>query len=183
MNPENRDDVRYAGISLSVLYCPVSRKNLAGLAQSYLQATSHDMSLGGMSFDVTEPVQEGSALIVSVPNDNGFDDEIRAVVRWCKPLSEGQYRIGVVFDVASGVRKPSSRRNVNSILHGPGIPMEARLFCPVCLTVTKFSYIGMQTYRGREEELPLYNCKVCNTTRSIVGLLGFNRDLPARNDD
>jgi hypothetical protein len=183
MNSDNRNEKRYAGISLSVLFSPVSGKNLAELAQSYLHATSHDMSIGGMSFDVSEPVREGAALVVSVPNDNGSNDELRAIVRWCKKLSDGKYRIGVVFDVESGIRKSSPREDVDSILRGPGIPVEARLFCPACFAVTEFSYIGMQSYRGRDEELPLYNCKACGTTRSIVSLLSFNRDLPERNDD
>lgn len=177
MSVDKRRGQRYSGISLNVLFSPVTGANVTELAESYLSAVSHDMSLGGMSFDVTELLEVESVLVISVPNDRDSNDELRAIVRWCTRQGDGNYRVGLSFDTNFGIAKSFTRQDVSSVLHGPGVPAEMALSCPACNARTTFAYKGMQPCWGDNNELPLYDCKACGTTRSITSLLGFNRRL------
>lgn len=174
MTNNKRKEERYPCVHLSVLYSPVTDSNVTNLADSYLHASSHDISISGMSFDVTTELSIGSRLMVAVPNDNDAHDEISAIVRWCKPIGEGQYRLGVSFDVDAGINRNPKLTDSLPVLHGPGIPVEARLFCPACGALSMFTYKAMQKCMDGTE-LPLYDCGSCGTTRSITSLLGYNR--------
>lgn len=176
MTGNKRKEKRYPCICLSVLYSPVVNSNITRLAESYLHASSYDMSVNGMSFDVTVSLKADSRLVVAVPNDNGTHDEIIAIVRWCEPLSEGLYRLGVVFDVDAGINRAQELTDSVSVLHGPGIPVEATLVCPACHVLSEFTYKAMQKCVGGAEELPLYNCGSCGTARTIISLLSHNRE-------
>lgn len=173
MNSKRREQ-RYTGISLSVLYSPVINGNIPELAESYFHVTSHDMSISGMSFDVNEPLSVNSELVLLIPGEQGATDTISAVVRWCNKLNNDHYRVGVVIDVDAGIKRMDSEPEYESVLYGPGIPIEASLVCPACLVLTNFTYKAMQLC-GENDELPLYDCGACGTTRSITSLLRFNR--------
>lgn len=171
---DKRKESRYPGIYLSLLFSPTAGEHIKDLAESYLHASSHDMSVGGMSFDVSVQIPVDSPLVVSVPNEQGPNDELKAIVSWCREIEGGNYRVGVFFDIEAGIQRPAAETDFIPVLDGPGIPSEAILVCPACLVLNRFTYKGLQKYHSGSE-LPLYDCGACGSTRSITSLLSFNR--------
>lgn len=177
MVDDRRKALRYPCILHSKLFSPRLGGKMDTLGEHYLEAVCNDISLCGMSFDVTEYIKPEQQLYIIIPDDEQGDEKLQATVCWCRLIEEGHYRVGLSLDQAHGVEKLSATENFSSVTREPAVPMEAEMTCPACRENAIFIYKGIQTHGGTEGILPLYNCTACGTTRTIPSLLRFNRDL------
>ena len=92
---DRRNERRYPVVGIEVLFSPFDGKVLANTGKMLREAVAFDMSLSGLSFDVTEPVEEGSELEIQIADPAGGQGErILAEVRWCHQVDHAHYRIG-----------------------------------------------------------------------------------------
>ena len=179
LDDDRRHERRYPLVGIEVLFSPFDGKVLANTGQMLREAVAFDMSLSGLSFDVTEPVEEGSDLLIQIADPTGGPGErILAEVRWCHKVDHAHYRIGTRIKESQATGKPGeTAANLASdrIGRGPQVPSGAEFRCPACKELTEFSFIGLQSGTWEAGVFPLYQCAACASTRSIVAILSFNR--------
>lgn len=177
---DRRHERRYPVVGIEVLFSPFDGKVLANAGQMLREAVAFDISLSGLSFDVTEPVEEGKELLIQIADPAGGQGErILAEVRWCHRIDHAHYRIGTRIKESKS-EDPEAVGEVSSDLvseigRGPQVPSGAEFRCPACKQMTTFSLIGLQSGTWEEGVFPLYQCADCASTRSIVAILSFNR--------
>jgi hypothetical protein len=98
---EQRGEERYSCVGTVVLYAPIDTDDESGVHQDLHQALMQDMSLNGLSFEVSDPVEVGQMLLVVVrPAHGGGEEHLTAEVRWCQKTAPARYRVGVRIEVS-----------------------------------------------------------------------------------
>lgn len=176
---DRRHERRYPVVGIEVLFSPFDGKVLANTGQMLREAVAFDISLSGLSFDVTEPVEEGEELLIQIADPTGGQGErILAEVRWCHQVDHAHYRIGTRIKESETEEIASEATGdliSEPIGRGPQVPSGAEFRCPACKEQTSFSFIGLQSGTWEKGVFPLYQCAACASTRSIVAILSFNR--------
>lgn len=176
---DRRHERRYPVVGIEVLFSPFDGKVLANAGQMLREAVAFDMSLSGLSFDVTEPVEEGSELVIQIADPaGGKGEKVVAEVRWCDRIDHAHYRIGTRIKEAETAEieiEAASEWISEAIGRGPQVPSGAEFRCPACKKMTSFSLIGLQAGAWERGVFPLYQCASCASTRSIVAILSYNR--------
>lgn len=176
---DRRNEHRYPLVGIEVLFSPFDGKVLANTGQMLREAVAFDISLSGLSFDVTEPVEEGEKLLIQIADPAGGQGErILAEVRWCHKVDHAHYRIGTRIKESKTEDIPGQAVGEmvsEAIGRGPQVPSGAEFRCPACKELTNFSFIGLQSGTWEKGVFPLYQCAACASTRSIVAILSFNR--------
>ena len=174
---ESRKENRFPCVGITLLYSPLEDESVHHLAELLQEATSNDMSLGGLSFDVTEPMEPGSRLYVLIQADDIDEtkEHLITCVRWVKRVAEQCYRVGVSIESVEQVDK------CNPGVHIPIgteelVPSAIQLYCPACGKLASFKSVGKQRVSGKRGVVPLYDCSCCSTTRSLVNILKYNRN-------
>ncbi len=176
---DRRHEHRYPVVGIEVLFSPFDGKVLENAGQVLREAVAFDISLSGLSFDVTEPVAEGEELVIQMADPAGGQGErILAEVRWCHQVDHAHYRIGTRIKEWQAAKTPGgSRGDLISVPigRGPQVPSGAEFRCPACTKLSEFSLIGLQPGTWEMGVLPLYQCGSCSSTRSIIAILSYNR--------
>ncbi len=176
---DRRHERRYPVVGIEVLFSPFDGKVLANTGQMLREAVAFDISLSGLSFDVTEPVEEGEELLIQIADPAGGQGErILADVRWCHKVDHAHYRIGTrikELETSEAAAEAASELESVAIGRGPQVPSGAEFRCPACKEMTTFSLIGLQAGTWEKGVFPLYQCAACASTRSIVAIMSFNR--------
>ncbi len=176
---DRRHERRYPVVGVEVLFSPFDGKVLENTGKMVREAVAFDISLSGLSFDVMEPVAEGEDLLIQFADPAGGKAEsILAEVRWCHKVDHAHYRIGTRIKESKSVEPGGDARGrlaPQPIGRGPQVPSGAEFRCPACKEFTIFSLIGLQSGSWEKGVFPLYQCKSCASTRSIVAILSFNR--------
>lgn len=172
----NRNEVRFPCVGIELMYSPIRDDCVEELGSEIYSAISHDMSFSGLSFDVSTPMELNNTLYIIVDNQFQPPERLTAEVRWCKPLENKSYRIGVQIVASAGVELDTENRLADyiSVSDSTG-PSEATLICPNCLEIANFIFVKNQEGDWNTGVMPLYNCSECGTTRSIPNILEFNR--------
>ena len=98
---DQRSEERYECVGSVLLYAPIDLESESGAGQDFHQALMQDMSLGGLSFEVSTPIPVGNLLLVVVRPAHGSGEEhLTTEVRWCKQIAPARYRIGVRIEVS-----------------------------------------------------------------------------------
>ncbi len=176
---DRRHERRYPVVGIEVLFSPFDGKVLANTGQMLREAVAFDISLSGLSFDVTEPVEEGEELLIQIADPAGGQGErILADVRWCHKVDHAHFRIGTRIkesENSEAAAEAASELESVAIGRGPQVPSGAEFRCPACKEMTTFSLIGLQAGTWEKGVFPLYQCAACASTRSIVAIMSFNR--------
>lgn len=174
--PDNRSQTRFPCIGIELLYSPVSKQVITDTATRLYHATSHDISLAGIAFDVEHELHIGEYLLVSVKSTDSSAEILKTIVRWCKKIDPPYFRVGVsILSVEKQSEFNTRRYEIVPIENNTGAPSRAYLFCPACRVRCWFVLVGKQDGTPFPSILPLYNCSNCQTTRSIPSLLSYNR--------
>ena len=173
---DKRKAYRFPCVGIALLYLSPDKQPMAGVGAALLRATAHDMSLAGISFDVSQAMKPGQRLLVSVQAPEHQQPEtLQTEVRWCKQLADGRYRVGVsILGIETGANCEDQADEIKHIGHGIEAPVGGRFVCPACQLCSWFELIGEQPDVPTTGIMPLYNCKNCHTTRTITSLLTFN---------
>lgn len=170
---------RFPCVGIALLYSAREDRGQPALGALLHRAATHDMSLQGLSFDVAAPLALGAVLTVLVGQpEGGACEQMLTTVRWCRPLAEGHFRVGVQIRDSQPLLRPLPGGEVDMFLSvqvGQPVPASVELACPACGTHTVFELVTTQPVAGRDGLMPLYDCSVCETTRSIMGLLSYAR--------
>lgn len=171
---ESRQEVRYASIGIPLLYSATSHTYTKDLGQKLLHAATIDMSLSGLAFDVNVKMHKGDKIVLFVekPETNNYE-ELSTIVRWCRTLSENKYRIGVTIDMAAS-QKMLYKSTPLEFIPQFDMPQEIETRCPACKISSVFHFVVYQPVLLGIGLMPLYDCSVCGTTRSLQGLLNMN---------
>ena len=170
---DRRHERRYPVVGIEVLYSPFDGKVLENAGQLVREAVAFDISLSGLSFDVREKLAEGEEVVIQIEDPAGGQAErILAEVRWCHQI-DAHYRIGTRIK-ESTAGEPIAGELI-SRLSGPLVPSGAEFRCPACGKRTYFTLIGLQGGTWEKGVFPLYKCGACESTLSIIAILGYNR--------
>ena len=171
-NAEHRKEERFPCLAIPLLYSPVSDSYARDLGQKIYQAALQDVSYFGLSFDVDHLMEEGDSLLILIEKpEEDHIEELKVQVRWCRGIADGLYRIGVSIDVSQGGAR-KSYDNAQFRLKGKiGSPKEVETSCPACKKQATFSFVDYQPVLSGKGVMPLYNCSICGTTRSLLGIL------------
>lgn len=176
---DRRFERRYPVVGIEVLFSPFDGQVLANAGQMLREAVAFDMSLSGLSFDITEPLEEGKELLIQIADPaGGQGEQILAEVRWCHKVDHAHFRIGTRIKESRVSEEPVDAIGevvVDAIGRGPQVPSGAEFRCPACKDLTTFSLIGLQSGTWERGVFPLYQCGACSSTRSIVAILSYNR--------
>jgi len=174
---DKRKTFRFPCVGIALLYLSPDKQAMAGVGTALLHATAHDISLAGISFDVSQDMQVGQRLLISVRSpDEQQAETLQTEVRWCKKLDNKQFRVGVaILDIEIIADGENKAYEIKHIGHGIEAPAGARFICPACEICSWFDLIGEQPDIPSAAIMPLYNCNNCHTTRTITSLLTFNR--------
>ena len=179
LEDDRRHERRYPVVGVELLFSPFDGKVLENTPQMLREAVAFDMSLSGLSFDVTEPVEEGEELLIHFADPAGGPGErILAEVRWCHEIDHAHYRIGTRIKDSASTQPAggiAGSQVSQPIGRGPQVPSGAEFRCPACKELTTFTLIGLQSGSWEKGVFPLYQCSSCSSTRSIVAILSFNR--------
>ena len=173
---DKRKAFRFHCVGIALLYSSPQKQPMSGVGEALLRATAHDMSLAGISFDVSQAMEVGQRLLVVVQAPERQKTEtLQTEVRWCKQLDDGRYRVGVsIQGVDTKANCEDKTDKIKHIGHGIQAPVGGRFICPACQLCSWFDLIGEQPDVPTSGIMPLYNCKNCHTTRTITSLLTFN---------
>ncbi len=176
---DRRQERRYPVVGIGVLFSPFDGKVLENAGQMLREAVAFDISLSGLSFDVTEPVAEGEELLIQIADPAGGEGEqVLAKVQWCQKIDHAHYRIGTRIKDSRAVSPtggPGGKLVPQPIGRGPQVPSGAEFRCPACAQLTRFTLIGLQPGTWEKGVFPLYQCGGCSSTRSIIAILSYNR--------
>ena len=176
--PGTRLEYRFPTVGIELLYSPVEGKCLENAGRMLREAVGFDMSLSGIAFDVREPMEPGSYLVVEVASPiGGHAERVITEIRWCNELGNGLYRVGtqIIESEPGDVTIEADDRIGESVGAGPSVPTEIECVCGSCGVDSRFVFEGNQEGRWAEGVLPLYTCSSCQSTLSIIGLLATNR--------
>ena len=175
---DRRQERRYPVVGIGLLFSPFDGKVLENAGQLVREAVAFDMSLSGLSFDVREPVAPGEELVIQLEDPAGGQAErMLAEVRWCEQLDDAHFRIGTRIKESTPGEpgEIASELMSKSISKGPSVPSGAEFRCPACGDLVEFTLIGLQGGTWEKGAFPLYQCSACESTRSIIAILGYNR--------
>ena len=172
-----RQSPRFLCTGIELLYSPLKAGIVSDVANALVLAISHDISLGGMAFDLKHELQIDDELLVIVKSPDSQNEALKTIVRWCTPLEGGYYRVGVAISkVIESAELSEYADGMEDTENTEGVPSQTRLVCPACKQLAWFTLVGKQEGVPHPSVLPLYNCYHCHTTRTIPSLLSFNRD-------
>ena len=174
---DRRQERRYPVVGIAVLYSPSEGKCLEDAGRLVRQAFAYDMSLSGLSFDVSEPLEPEDELFIEIADPTGQAERILAEVRWCRKIEEHHYRIGTWIKQAAAMDHPGTTAGLEAKPIGKGapVPSEVDFECPACGNQTIFALVGLQSGSWKQGLLPLYQCSLCQSSRAITGLLAHKR--------
>ena len=170
-NDKRRRYQRFRSVGIARLYSPAAGGYLDGVGQLILDAALHDMSLTGLSFDVTEVFETGDFLYVETQQTDQHSERFKTEVRWCEELPSGGYRVGVKIIKSESLEKVSCESSEIVSLLGVDFPVVVDMTCPACNEAANFNFISKQGGLGGGASMPLYNCSACGTTRSLAGMI------------
>ena len=177
LKQEQREQPRFPCVGIELLYSPLDHSVIQGVGESLIQASPHDISLAGIAFDVNKPLENDQELLVKVKSPDNGEETMQTRVRWCKPLDRQQYRVGVsIISIEVKTKQKSAGYAIDPIGHGVAVPSGVSFICPACNERSWFVLVGQQEGVPEPSLLPLYNCGLCHTTRSIPSLLSHNRE-------
>lgn len=172
-----RSQQRFPCVGIDLMYSPLQDDYVEGMGAKIYQAVCHDMSFSGLSFDVVHAMEVGERIIIIVENQFRPQERLYADVRWCKPLDESIFRIGV--QILLSTDENAELLTITDLediaAHEAAMPSGAELRCPLCLERSVFSLLDNQVGHWTQGVLPLYGCSECGTTRTIPNILEFNR--------
>ncbi len=171
---ERRREIRYPAVGIQLLYSLLEDRVLDDLGDILLKASTIDMSLSGLSFEVKEPLALGAQLVLIVHNLHQRPAErLIAEVCWCRPSDDGHFCIGAQIKHSVKLEEhPEELAPVYDVQHGAAYPSELAMTCPACQQDTSFLFVAIQPIpHASIDALPLYDCSQCGTTRSITSLL------------
>lgn len=176
---DRRLDSRVPLVGIHVLYSPRDEKLVDDLGQRLYESAVIEMSLSGLSFDVTLELELGSLLAVQIHNSAGLAlEQLDCIVRWTRPVADNVYRTGVEIVSSVLLSEDTQSTGFDEVQHGERYPSELDIICPACKTATTFRLSGLQTLNNQEVDcIPIYDCGSCGTTRTITGLLSQFRQL------
>lgn len=174
---EKRQHSRFLCTGVELLYSPLNSEIIPNLASSLMNAISHDISLGGLAFDIKDEMQLDEELLVIIKSPDSHSETLKTIVRSCIPIENGYYRIGVAISkIIEAAELSDYKDGISETENTAGVPSQARFACPACKHIAWFNLVGKQEGVPYPAILPLYNCSHCHTTRTIPSLLSFNRD-------
>lgn len=178
--PAQREQ-RFPCVGIALLYSAREDRGQPALGALLHRAATHDMSLKGLSFDVAAPLALGTVLTVLVGQPEGSAcEQMLTTVRWCRQLAAGHFRVGVQIRASQPLLRPlpgGTPALFSSVQVGQPVPASVELACPACGAHTVFELVGNQPVAGHAGLMPLYDCPLCETTRSIMGLLSYARQM------
>lgn len=167
-----RKDVRYLCVGIPLLYSAVNNTYTKSLGQKLLQAAAIDMSLSGIAFDVEESMHIGEQLLLLIQkHGENINEELMIEIRWCRELPSGQYRVGGVIDTSQYGTELKTDIIVSDYVGKHNVPTELESLCPACEQQTTFHFVDYQPVLAGRGIMPLYDCALCGTTRSLTGIL------------
>jgi FOG: CheY-like receiver len=167
---------RYPCVGIDLMFSPLQDDYIEGMGAKIYQAVCHDMSFSGLSFDVVQAMAVGERILIIVENQFQPSERLHGEVRWCKAIGEDIFRIGVKILLEQTLDQATRREQLEDIAaHHLAMPTGAELRCPACLERSVFELVDNQHGHWTQGILPLYNCSVCATTRTIPHILEFNR--------
>ena len=166
---------RYPCVGITLMYSPLINQNIDNLAEYLYDATSNDVSLSGLSFDVYQPLSSGDKLLVliSIPQQNS-SERLLTEVCWCKQITANKFRVGVRIDTSELISNDSPGNHISIPVNSDSVPAEAELRCPACMQTSTFVFVDHQKIPDKGS-MPLYNCSNCGSTRSLIGVLATSR--------
>lgn len=171
-----RKQPRYPCVGIDLMFSPIRDDYVEAMGAKIYQAVCHDMSFSGLSFDVIKALPVGERLLIIVENQFQPREQLHAEVRWCKAVSENVFRIGVKIVLEQSCDFLDNQTALDDIaVPNLAMPSGAELRCPSCLERSVFELVDNQPGQWAKGVLPLYNCSVCGTTRTIPNILEFNR--------
>ncbi|AEG00098.1 response regulator [Methylomonas methanica] len=172
----SRKQPRFPCVGIDLMFSPLQDDYVEAMGAKIYQAVCHDMSFSGLSFDVIKALPVGERLLIIVENQFQPREQLHAEVRWCKTISERVFRIGVKILLEQSSEFAATDAALDDIAaHDLAIPSGAELRCPACLERSVFELVANQPGQWTKGQLPLYNCSICDTTRTIPNILEFNR--------
>ena len=170
---ERREEPRFPGVRVRLLYSATTGTAVENLGQSLYESTSVNMSISGVAFDIERPMEVGEELFVLLI---GFDDkpveQLVARVIWQTRIADDRYRIGTKIVSARVIVEPEREIAINDLRGDTDAPSGVDARCPSCGQDSRFVLIGVQVMVYNDDfRMPLYDCSHCGTTRTITGLL------------
>jgi len=182
LSTELRSQQRYPCVGITLLYSPVQKSSIANLAEHLFKAAVHDMSLSGLAFEVDREMRDGGKLVVLMQRPEcPTPARLMSEVRWCRKLSSGCYRIGIVIDGTEPIIPDAPGKHISDPIGRSIVPQAVSTLCPACGKSADFSYIGEQPVLAGFGVMPLYNCSECGTTRSLPGIV-FGQVISSESD-
>lgn len=174
---ERRREPRYPGVGIRLLYSPADDKVLDNLAQTLYHATMVDLSLTGLAFDVSKPMDKGDQLVVLVHGVNDKPHErLITEVCWQVRLGKDFFRVGTSILSSEILEDETEFEKIDDIQRGMDFPAGVAMPCPACGGDAMFNLSGLQPLSaGPTGLIPLYDCSHCGTTRTITSLLAHHR--------
>ena len=171
-----RKEFRYPCVGMPLLYSPSGNACADDLAQCLNKATTANISLSGLAFDIEQPMCAGDKILVLLEkSEKGAYDELKTEVRWCRELSPGQYRVGIAIDDLIHVTKNQFNMHFSAFIDTCESPKEIDARCPTCEQQTTFSFVEYQPVLAGRGKMPLYDCSLCGSTRSLPGIMNNSR--------
>ncbi len=175
---ERRGERRFPMVGIEVLYSPFDGKVLQNAGKLVREAVGFDISLSGLSFDIREPMEPGEELFIQLEDPaGGHGERLLAEVRWCHKVDDAHFRIGTrIKESKPGEAGGAVGKMISKVVgDGPMVPSGADFRCPACGKRTRFALIGLQPGTWERGVFPLYQCGSCESTRSIIAILSYNR--------
>lgn len=168
---EHRRETRYSCITIPILYSAQNDSIVKDIGQKLYHAAAVDLSLSGLAFDIDKPLLSGDKILVLLDNSDEYShEELMTEVRWCRELSSGQYRVGVVIDASSQSIQKHVVPEINFKAERAA-PAEVETHCPACQKKSTFIFVAYQPVLVNKGVMPLYDCSSCGTTRSLTGII------------
>ncbi|HEC29719.1 MAG TPA: PilZ domain-containing protein [Gammaproteobacteria bacterium] len=177
VDENRRSEERYTCAGIPLLYSSLTGSCIDDLADSLQLVTVYDMSLSGLAFDVDRAMKKGDKMILIMEqSEEGMKEGLSAEVRWCDALPSGKYRIGVAVELSENAMKANTDEKMVDIITDKEFPKEIEIRCSTCQADSIFNFFSEQPVLSGSGLLPLYNCSVCNATRTLPGIL-INRKI------
>lgn len=174
LEDEQRKEPRFPCVGFPLLYSALNDANVKDLGCKLHHAAAVDMSLLGMAFDIKEPLLIGDKLLIQ-PDNNSEDskEKILTEVCWCRKLSSGGYRVGLVIVTNISQQKTNKQQVASKIkkIVNRETPAEIVIVCPACKKHSTFLFFDYQPVLEGKGLMPLYDCSSCGTTRSLTGII------------
>ena len=172
-----RKEIRFPCVGVDLFYSPYADACLSDAAAVFYEGSLLNQSMGGMSFKVAAELSPGEriAILFSVP-DGDEKEKLLAEVKWCIKKTDG-YLIGTQIVSSLDEIKKFNKKNIqlSSELNEDPAPDSVRMICPSCRKLSEFLFAGIQEGLHKKGLIPIYNCSLCEGTRTITSILAFNR--------